>query len=46
MPNTFAQVVEVFTPAYSNTTNAKWNTVDEKQFYNGNKNLFEAEYSA
>ncbi|MEL6812138.1 MAG: hypothetical protein AAFP76_12470 [Bacteroidota bacterium] len=45
MPNAFSQLVDVFTPAYTSDTNAMWYKVDEEEFYNDQKNLFEAEYS-
>jgi hypothetical protein len=46
MPNEFTQMVDVFTPSYHKNTNAKWYKVNEDGFYNGNKNLYEAEYSS
>ena len=45
MPNEFTQMVDVFTPAYKYDTNANWYTVNEDEFYQGRKNLYEAEYS-
>ncbi|MEL6142351.1 MAG: hypothetical protein AAFU67_12100, partial [Bacteroidota bacterium] len=45
MPNEFTQLVDVFTPAYKHDTNANWYAVNEDEFYQGRKNLFEAEYS-
>ncbi len=44
MPNEFSQLVDVFTPAYKHDTNAKWYTVNEDSFYQGRKDLYEAEY--
>ncbi|MEO1513917.1 MAG: hypothetical protein AAFV95_02855 [Bacteroidota bacterium] len=45
MPNEFTQMVDVFTPAYHQNTNANWYKVNEDEFYQGQKNLFQAEYS-
>ncbi|MEM6964350.1 MAG: hypothetical protein AAF573_06265, partial [Bacteroidota bacterium] len=45
MPNEFTQLVDVFTPAYRNDTNANWYQVNEEEFYQGKKNLYEAEYA-
>ena len=45
MPNEFTQLVDVFTPAYTHDTNANWYTVNEEEFYEGQENLYEAEYS-
>ena len=45
MPNEFTQLVDVFTPAYTRETNAKWYTVNEDGFYQGRENLYEAEYT-
>ncbi|MFK8008024.1 MAG: hypothetical protein AB8H03_16825 [Saprospiraceae bacterium] len=45
MPNEFTQLVDVFTPAYKFNTNANWYKVNEEEFYQGQKNLYEAEYS-
>lgn len=44
MPNELTQLVDVFTPAYNPGTNANWYEVNEDGFYNGRKNVFEAEY--
>jgi cysteamine dioxygenase len=44
MPNEFTQMVDVFTPAYNEETKAKWFQVIEEEFYNGQKNRYEAEY--
>ncbi|MBX2815186.1 MAG: hypothetical protein KTR24_04285 [Saprospiraceae bacterium] len=44
MPNEFTQLVDVFTPAYTADTKSIWYTVDEDGYYNGRKNVFEAEY--
>ena len=45
MPNEFTQLVDVFTPAYKYDTNANWYKVKEGEFFQGQKKLFEAEYS-
>ena len=45
MPNEFTQMVDVFTPAYQEDTKANWYTVNEEGFYQGQKNMFEAEYA-
>lgn len=45
MPNAFTQVVDVFTPAYSQQTNAHWYEVKDDELYQGQKNLYEAEYA-
>lgn len=45
MPNEFTQMVDVFTPAYKHDTNAHWYKVEEDGFYQGRKDLFEAEYA-
>lgn len=45
MPNEFTQMVDVFTPAYKEDTNANWYNVNEDSFYKGLKNRFEAEYA-
>ena len=45
MPNEFSQLVDVFTPAYKYDTNANWYKVNEEEFYQGKKDLFEAEFS-
>ncbi|GAA4967841.1 hypothetical protein [Algibacter aquimarinus] len=44
MPNEYTQLVDVFTPAYKRDTKSIWYTVNEDGFYNGQENLFEAEY--
>jgi len=46
MPHEFSQMVDVFTPAYHQNTNAHWYKVNEEGFYNDQQNLFEAEYSS
>jgi hypothetical protein len=43
MPNAFTQMIDVFTPAYKEDTNAIWYQVNEEGFYKDQKNLFEAE---
>jgi len=45
MPHEFSQLVDVFTPAYQQDTNANWYNVNEEEFYQGQKKLFKAEYS-
>ncbi|MEM7187300.1 MAG: hypothetical protein AAF466_11640 [Bacteroidota bacterium] len=45
MPNSFTQLVDVFTPAYTHETNAMWYKVDEEGFYKNKENLYEAEYA-
>lgn len=45
MPNEFTQMVDVFTPAYSEDTNANWYEVNEEGFYQDKKNRYEAEYA-
>lgn len=45
MPNAFTQLVDVFTPAYKQDTNANWYIVNEEDHYDGRKNLYAAEYS-
>lgn len=45
MPNEFTQLVDVFTPAYKHNTNANWYSVSDEDFYQGKKNLYEAEYT-
>ena len=44
MPNEYTQMIDVFTPAYKQDTNTIWYKVNEDGFYEGNKNVFEAEY--
>ena len=44
MPNEFTQLIDVFTPAYKHDTDTKWYNVNEDGFYDGRKNIFEAEY--
>ncbi|MEO1031937.1 MAG: hypothetical protein AAFX55_11065 [Bacteroidota bacterium] len=44
MPNTFTQLVDVFTPAYHQDTNAMWYKVNEDENYKGQKQLYQAEY--
>ncbi|WP_341214504.1 hypothetical protein [uncultured Wocania sp.] len=44
MPNEFTQLVDVFTPAYTENTNPKWYKVDEEEFYKQQEKLFVAEY--
>lgn len=44
MPNQYTQMVDVFTPAYKQDTSTIWYQVNEDGFYNGEKNVFEAEY--
>ncbi|MEM9022408.1 MAG: hypothetical protein AAGB22_01610 [Bacteroidota bacterium] len=46
MPTAFTQLVDVFTPAYHQDTNASWYVVNEAECYEGRKGLHEAEYSA
>ncbi len=45
MPNEFTQMVDVFTPAYSQQTKAHWYKVQEDELYQGQQNLYEAEYA-
>ncbi|MEM7574831.1 MAG: hypothetical protein AAF433_18135 [Bacteroidota bacterium] len=45
MPNEFTQMVDVFTPAYNQETNANWYRVNEDEFYQGQEKHYEAEYS-
>ena len=45
MPNEFTQMIDVFTPAYQDDTKANWYIVNEEDFYNGQNNMFEAEYA-
>lgn len=45
MPNEFTQLIDVFTPAYKPDTKSIWYTVNEEGFYQGQENVFEAEYS-
>ena len=45
MPNEFTQMVDVFTPAYSENTKALWYQVSEDENYMGRKDLFKAEYT-
>lgn len=40
MPNEFTQLIEVFTPAYKQNTNANWYNVNEDGFYMGKKDLY------
>lgn len=44
MPNEFTQLVDVFTPAYKPDTKSNWYSINEDGFYEGRKNVFEAEY--
>ncbi|NRA91696.1 MAG: hypothetical protein HRU26_03260 [Psychroserpens sp.] len=46
MPNEFTQMVDVFTPAYSDNTKALWYNVSEEENYKGQDQLFEAEYTS
>ena len=45
MPNAFTQLVDVFTPAYNQDTNAMWYKVDEDENYEGKAQLYKAEYN-
>ena len=44
MPNEFTQLVDVFTPAYKPETKSTWYSINEDEFHDGRKNVFEAEY--
>lgn len=44
MPNGFAQLIDVFTPAYGKDTKTNWYDVNEDGFYKGREGIFEAEY--
>ncbi|MEM6380618.1 MAG: hypothetical protein AAF705_20715, partial [Bacteroidota bacterium] len=46
MPNEFTQMVDVFTPAYKQNTNAQWYKVNEEEFYDEQEHLFKAEYAS